>query len=1747
MFTRRAVKVLHSFIALFCNLARAAKLAASAYHIRIAHYAQYVTHDITARRLFCFIICFSLILSSQPIFPVSMGKPAEKPKLQLTQGPPGLNLPNLNEARRMNAGSPKIATPASAAFASNIGSSVPATLSMQEGNWPMELINQKNRVGTGREDLLSRNFNWGAPIVSLPGRAGMDLNLGLSLNSLIWTKSGTNIHFNLAKGFPSPGFHLGFPELGAAFYNTETGTGSMLVTMPSGQRYEFRENPSLGSNVYEEMGGTRMLLVIKPGTFNYRDTIWTLLLTDGTAYKFKIPNASSNNPKCIEVKDRNGNFISITYTNFERISAITETTSRVVNFSYDGSNRLISITQNWAGGPHTYATFAYDTVTIQTNFPGLDMVGASNGTTVSVLSRVDMADGKVYTFEYNTYAQVRTIRCFAPNSANPGSFPGDYTLLSSISYDLPADAGAAQSDCPRFFSRIDWAKDWNSGVLTSFDGDGATWGSATAPDGTTYKEFFGASGWQRGLTLQTETWSNGSRKKWTTSTWANDNASVSYWLNPRVVETNVYDGNSQRRTTIDYADFGAVSDIREYGAPPNTSTVLRHTEFEYLRGTPYTGNLYRRLTQLVTSQTVYDGSGALHSKLTYEYDRSEYLVHQGPPIRHDTAKFGPTFVQGRGNLNVIRRWDVTDEYNINKSVASTIGYNTSGSVIFSRDPLNHGTNISYTDSFSDSVNRNTLAYPTTITDADTHSSTIQYHYDFGDVTRTQDPKGAAVVNTYDSIGRPLQATNQVNGGYTRYVYAPNHLSVQSFTTVNDLSSEFYQIMVVDGHGRTRVVASDHPGSAGGYKAQSFEYDIMGRQFRQTNPTEIDVNWVPAGADAAGWVLTSQDYNWQGQPTVTTNQDGTTRSVSYEGCGCSGGDVVTLTDEGTLVNGTLKHRKQKIYHDVFGRVVKSEIYDWNNNVYTTTTRAYNALDQTTTITLQQGSGGPSQVTTFSYDGHGRLSTRQLPNASAPSSFVYNPDDRVEMVTDARGATSAFSYNNRGLVTGITYGAPGGVAVTPNVTFGYDEAGNRTSMTDGLGSATYHYDTLSRMDWETRNLTGVGSFTINYAYNLSGQLTSVTDPSNDTVTYDYNRAGETLAINGSNFGGVTQYASGLQFRASGGLKSLSYGNGLSMAYNYNARLQLQQMEVKGFVSSGSPSLMKIQYQYYPDGTPKFAQNQIDSRFDRAWSYDHVGRLSEAYTGQEADSYAGVSVPSPQTGPYSLIHQYDAWNNLTSRNGRYWTETTDFTTTYNGQNQRQGWTYDAAGNLLTDDGFNQYNYDATGRNVSAGTSTQAFDGLGQVVKRNYYIDHGTHLESRVDYYLYSTPLGGKLLTELWGTPQHGQPVPLGTKIRGYVYAGGVLVAEQGKGGVNYTSSWVEWQHHDGLTGSLAASYNVTTNNGNFAAQQEPDPMGVNVQLNDPAQVPPQPEPGEMEFLGGGGDFFDLRCNLDGLSVGCASAAMLLNSGAAALAPAVTTRYNYTSEKFEHYRCTAQGCGWANSEGKFGKWVVRGERESWRDRTRIAPEDVKDDKGNIIIHKGDELFDILATSGEHLEYEYVDEPESMNPVTREFFVRRGWLQSKTSEHKGSEERKKSCGIKRAPEYNVSGTVTGGTTFRWRATFLNDDLHDPKACEVRQHISWNIPPFGGTTVPHSGFPAGSQPGVWYEDRDQHNNRYGRRTGPYSDLNPSFDWYYGDKYRGSDRPHGFPAGVNFRFRLVVVDVFNGGKTIFTSRTLTVAF
>jgi YD repeat-containing protein len=378
---------------------------------------------------------------------------------------------------------------------------------------------------------------------------------------------------------------------------------------------------------------------------------------------------------------------------------------------------------------------------------------------------------------------------------------------------------------------------------------------------------------------------------------------------------------------------------------------------------------------------------------------------------------------------------------------------------------------------------------------------------------------------YDSAGRILRIDNLVNNAYKQWVYDPaGHVSVK--TKIETGGQETTSSTVFDGLGRVRGTSAENPNSVGGYSAQYTYYDQMGRVFKQSSPVEVTSSWAPAGDDSAGWVWTLQAYDWKGRPTVTTNPDGTTKEMTYGGCGCAGGEVVTVKDE--------MGRQQRTTADVLGRTWKTEVLGWypSQTVYSTTTNTYNALNQVTSV-YDSGNSVASQTRTMTYDGHGRLKTKKVPSQTSATTYYYNSDDTVQSVTDARGATATFTYNNRHQTTGISYTTVTGIAPTANVTLGYDAAGNRTSMTDGSGSVTYHYDQLSRLSSEARTFTAppnevapTGSYTLSYGYNLAGGLTSITDPAGKVISYTYDKTGRTTDVTGTSFAGVTQYATNIR---------------------------------------------------------------------------------------------------------------------------------------------------------------------------------------------------------------------------------------------------------------------------------------------------------------------------------------------------------------------------------------------------------------------------------------------------------------------------------------------------------------------------------------------------------------------------------------------------------------------------------------------
>jgi RHS repeat-associated protein len=1364
-------------------------------------------------------------------------------------GAPGPNLPDLDELRRRKPTAPTSSTTTIHAnlLCADCGDTVSGNGSYPSNDRYFSNARMRPINRTGRDDsdssgsgsgvkLGSRNFNWSLPVVNLIGRAGMDLNLSLVYNSLIWTKDSSYIKYNADHGFPGPGFQLGFPFLQQSFFDSQTAQWSYMMVTPPGGRVEFQ--PTATANIFESVDSTYMQLDTSASG------LWVVRGSDGTQYKFEQSVSGVSFPnsewRCTQIEDRNGNLIDATYDQYGHIRTITDTLARLITFNYDETSHLLtSITQPWNGvspAHPEWAKFEYGSLALQPSFSGLSVNMPSNSSNVTVLTKVTLDDQSYYTFDYNSYGQVYRLNRWA----------ADAHRLSYSSYVM--ESGPNLTDCPRVNERHDWAENWSG--LNGVPAEALTYyayypnASWTMPDGTpqsgtmsqetlsnnsVIKLYSHSSGWDAGLAILEQDFSADNpnvAKKQVATIWTQDNPAQPFATNPRPRETNVYDSNgNHRRSTVDYTTFNLPDgascslpmDATEYDA--NGVTPLRRTHTDYCYDSVY---LSHHIIGLPAARYVYDGNNVIQSKTNYDYDWSpswEHLLNTpSAATQHDESNFGIGTWAGRGNLVLEQRWDALDPNNYNKVAEYKWGYYTTGSVAFTRDPLYHQSNIEYTDSNGG----HTYAYPTAFTDPDQRwyqnpqKMYMQYNYDMGVVTQVQElaPQGSTQgpVRTmaYDNAGRLTQVTQQFvsnnvtypDYSHTRWVYPSSQNVVETYTTNEAGAGEAFSAQFTDGAGRVRAISADHPFSNGGYRGQYIIYDVMGRAVQTSHPTEMNYVWTPVGDDAS-WVYTRQDYDWKGRPTELIQPDGWKQINTYGGCGCAGGEVITTQDEAG--------RQRRLSMDILGRLAKVEEYQvigGVQTVYATTTYDYDTLDKLKTIT--QG----DRVRTFEYDGFGRLWHKTTPE-QGQITYTYNLDNTANTVRDARGALISYVYNNsRHLVNDITYTVPNpnpyNVSATPNVHFDYDVVGNRTYMSDGVGNVTYNYDQLSHLTSETRHFTSInnpssgdGNYKLTYSYDLAGQLMSVQNPFGSTFSYNRDKAGRINGVTGAGSVTANTYIQNINYRAFDAPRRIYYGNAnQQLSFSYDNRLRLTQWDIPGVFG----------YDYYYDDLQEhtdrvtFAHNRYDARLDHSYDYDHVGRLVAAYTGTAASAHTGRGSTWGGDGPYAQTYTYDPWGNITHREG-WGGENASYNATFDSHNRMQNnpannapIQYDPAGNIL-DDGGQSFGYDVTGQQTG-GAVQQSYDGNRLRVKK---------VENNVStYYIRSTALGGTVIADVNGS---------GNWTRGYVYVGNQILALQ-----DVSTGRALWVHEDPVT----KGKRTMDASGSIVNSVESDPWGGQVQNN-------------------------------------------------------------------------------------------------------------------------------------------------------------------------------------------------------------------------------------------------------------------------------------------------------------------------------
>ena len=809
--------------------------------------------------------------------------------------------------------------------------------------------------------------------------------------------------------------------------------------------------------------------------------------------------------------------------------------------------------------------------------------------------------------------------------------------------------------------------------------------------------------------------------------------------NPRVIRTTttLLDTNQVTKSETDYGDcYSYTFDLTSYMDCRDNPTQTR----EYAYGTGVPGALVRYSTfsylhnaisayetahiwNRATDRRAFDAAGALKAHTQFSYDTTALTQTTGVP-QHDYVAY-PYTNAIRGNVTEVKRWlNTTGGW-----LTTTNYFNDVGNLIQTTDSGGHTITFSYTDNFTDGVNRNSQGYVTQvtypITGGASHIERKQYYWFTGlaaaqcgqnfpsasPCTNTYAPPQPDYAKfTYDLLGRPLTVVQAGNGQTTFAFTEPatptpaNPILVSSTTKITG-TMNLVNTAVVDGLGRVKQTQLNSDPQGVTYTDTT--YDALGRNATVSNPYR--------NMSESTYGITRFCYDALGRVRKVTPPDGTPPAPD-----CSGGSNLVTTDFlGNTVTVTDQAGKQrKSYTDALGRLVQVDEPNPTLATPAVTTYTYDVLDNLLTV-IQSG----SRQRTFAYNSLSQLTSATNPESGA-TSYTFDSDGNVLRKTDARGIYIDHFYDTLHRLKEKNYSD---TAQSKDVEYFYDQTtyngltiaygiGRRTGMTDKVGGVTaWSFGVDGATLTERRTISGITK-TISYAYNLDGSLATLTYPSGRMISYAYNAAARPSAAQDIATG--INYATGAVYAPHGALASLTNGASLVSTIFYNIRLQPCRMHAR---SSGTApancsdtaqigNILDFSYDFVDaignnGNVDAIANNRFPGR-SQSYTYDELNRIKTA----QSAAASGADCWGLQFG-------YDIWANLLSAAVTKCTAPAlNLTVNTSNRITNTGFTYDAAGNL-TADGSYTYQWDAESRMKSLNTTSvlYTYDGDGRRVKKS------------------------------------------------------------------------------------------------------------------------------------------------------------------------------------------------------------------------------------------------------------------------------------------------------------------------------------------------------------------------------------------------------------------------------------------------
>ena len=1023
---------------------------------------------------------------------------------------------------------------------------------------------------------------------------------------------------------------------------------------------EDSEFVQLTTGTYFSNGSTAAYITFKDGSRFQVQASGTPLVTS-TNGNFLTPNTSSQS-----------------YTSYSTALGDyvpgTDTVGRTIGYNKTGQNETITLLD--ANGQSQIYQIVWKTTHAYNQqeppYGGHNMVLDQD--IYYVLDYLQLPNGKRYTMTYNSEGMVSKVTL--PSGAH---IRYEYEHLTCglrarvVRRFISADGtSGTEKQTTYSYNSANYTTISCPGIGTMNTATGALLSTTvTDPTGGKVQHIFDTAT-ARGVSIVTMSSTNQVLKR-IDKTWSTGN-------NPQVSSVIETMPDMVRKTAFIYDSYNNVTRQEDFDwglqAP---GSRLRYVDRTYLTSACTSGHVCGR----VTSEKIYTDGGTLVAQTDYEYD--DYGNYSCGGNSYSNALFSrsgtiPGWLSPTGtraNVTAVKKWITGTTFLITKQQ-----YDVLGNLVKVTDPGCHTSSTEFTDRFSGITGTNTFAFPTRVTDLSGFYVDTTYDFNSGVVTQTTDSLNRTITKTYDVMNRELQTTFP-NGSFTRFTYNDTALTAKKEVKVDSAGN--LGTMIAHYDGLYRKIQNEIYDAEGTIYVDT-QYDAQGRKWKVSNPRR--------SSETAVW--TQFEYDALDRSTVTTSPDNS--SVHYAHVG----NQMTTTDQ--------TGSQRRYTYDGLHRMTKVEEPYPSLATPLVTTYTYNVLGKM----IQSNQN--NQTRSWEFDALARITSETSPE-SGTTTFAYNSEGLLATKTDARNITTTVTYHSTQV---HQIGSRSYSDSTPTVTLNYGSQGLRSSMSDGLGSVSYSYDSnTDRLTQESRTLTGVtGTFSTSYVYNLKGDLTSMTYPSGRVMNFNYATGGGCCNPRLSSIVDQTTsttIANGMTFNATGEwlTRTLNPGaNALNHNFTYNNRLELTQA-TSGI---GSTTVMNVSYNY---GTSVTNTGRVLSRTDAiqpehsmVYRYDSLYRLSQAIS---------------QDSSWDISWAFDVWGNRTSQTPRGLATSKVGTQTSGYSNNRDtSYSYDSAGNQ-TNDGNHNYTFNAENKitQMDGGSAVYGYDGEGRRMKKS--------LGSETTFYFY------------------------------------------------------------------------------------------------------------------------------------------------------------------------------------------------------------------------------------------------------------------------------------------------------------------------------------------------------------------------------------------------------------------------------